>query len=46
MYAEYGYVGLLTVLSNSYKDIKIGDYVNRIMISTIEIKFVVLEIFC
>ena len=34
---------IINKYSNSYKDIKIGDYVNRIMISTTEIKFVVLD---
>jgi ABC-type multidrug transport system fused ATPase/permease subunit len=35
---------IINKYSNSYKDIKIGDYVNRIMISTTEIKFVVLDV--
>jgi len=34
---------IINKYSNSYKDIKIGDYVNRIMSSTLEIKFFVLE---
>jgi len=34
---------IINKYSNSYKDIKIGDYVNRIMSSTLEIKFFVLD---
>ena len=34
---------IINKYSNSYKDIKIGDYVNRIMNSTLEIKFFMLD---
>jgi len=35
---------IINKYSNSYKDIKIGDYVNRIMSSTLEIKFFLLDV--